>query len=504
MNFPPNRRQFLQSAGLGSAAVTLGNLGILGSLPPVSAAEAEAKPDIVRLRPEIEPIVRLIEDTPRERLLEEVAKRIKSGTLRYQEVLAALLLAGVRNVEPRPAVGFKFHAVLVVNSAHLASLASPDGERWLPIFWALDEFKSSQEQDTKEGNWTMSAVDESKVPPAHKARAAFVKAMDSWDLEGADVAVAALARHASVGEAFELFARYGARDFRSIGHKAIFVANSFRTLEHIGWHHAEPVLRSLAYALLNHNGQDNPARSDHDADRPWRENEKLLTEIPGSWRGGKIDPTATTDLLQILREGSAHDCSQKVAKMLASGISPQSIYDGLLLGGGELLMQQPGIIALHAMTTTNALHYTFATSARADTRLRLLLQNAAFLPLFRDAMGGRGEVGEHRIDAFAGAEGSIESVLDNLGKDRAAAASTLLGQLDSGTAPEQFTDAARRLVFLKGNNAHDYKFSAAVLEDFRHLSPAWRNRYLAASTYNLRGTGARDNGLVERSRAALA
>ena len=102
-------------------------------------------------------------------------------------------------MEPRPAVGFKFHAVLVVNSAHLARLASPDSERWLPIFWALDEFKSSQAQDVREGNWTMEAVDEAKVPPAHQAREAFVRAMDSWDVEAADVAVAALARHASSG-----------------------------------------------------------------------------------------------------------------------------------------------------------------------------------------------------------------------------------------------------------------------------------------------------------------
>ncbi|MGC6565562.1 MAG: twin-arginine translocation signal domain-containing protein, partial [Akkermansiaceae bacterium] len=117
MNFSPNRRQMLKTTGLGGAAITLGQLGILGTLPPVSAEEASPKPDIVRLRPEIEPIVRLIEDTPRDRLLEEVATRIKSGKLRYQQVLAALLLAGVRNVQPRPAVGFKFHAVLVVNSA---------------------------------------------------------------------------------------------------------------------------------------------------------------------------------------------------------------------------------------------------------------------------------------------------------------------------------------------------------------------------------------------------
>ncbi len=34
------------------------------------------------------------------------------GDLTYQELLAALLLAGVRNINPQP-VGFKFHAVLV-------------------------------------------------------------------------------------------------------------------------------------------------------------------------------------------------------------------------------------------------------------------------------------------------------------------------------------------------------------------------------------------------------
>ena len=82
----------------------------------------------------------------------------------YREVLTALLLAGVRNIQPRP-VGFKFHAVLVVNSAHLASINSPDSDRWLPIFWALDQFKSSQARDVQEGDWTMSAVDESAVPP---------------------------------------------------------------------------------------------------------------------------------------------------------------------------------------------------------------------------------------------------------------------------------------------------------------------------------------------------
>ena len=52
-----------------------------------------------------------------------------------------------------------------------------------------------------------------------------------------------LARSTGAAEVMELFWRYGARDFRDIGHKAIFVANSYRTLQTIGWRHAEPVLR---------------------------------------------------------------------------------------------------------------------------------------------------------------------------------------------------------------------------------------------------------------------
>src|SRR5882672_4843487 len=151
------RRGFLKTSAATGALLGLGDLGFLSRLPRVSAAEASVAPGVVRFNPDIEPLVRLLEDTPRDRLLEEVASRIRRG-LTYREVLAALFLAGVRNIQPRP-VGFKFHAVLVVNAAHLASLASPDTERWLPIFWALDNFKESQARNKREGDWHMGEVD---------------------------------------------------------------------------------------------------------------------------------------------------------------------------------------------------------------------------------------------------------------------------------------------------------------------------------------------------------
>ncbi len=90
--------------------------------------------------------------------------------------------------------------------------------------------------------------------------------------------------------------------------------------------------------------------------------------------------------------------AELVVELLNRGVAPQSIWDALFDGAGELLMRQPGIVSLHAATTTNALHFAYQASADDETRRLLMLQNAAFLPLFREAMGGRGKVGDARID----------------------------------------------------------------------------------------------------------
>src|SRR5207249_8494328 len=110
-------------------------------------------------------------------------------------------------------------------------------------------------------------ANELAVPSSQKAREAFIEAMENWDETAADAAVCGLVRSASAHSIFELFCRYCARDFRELGHKAIYASNSWRTLQCVGWHHAEPVLRSLAYALLDRTGAANPAKSDLPADR---------------------------------------------------------------------------------------------------------------------------------------------------------------------------------------------------------------------------------------------
>ncbi|MFO0978246.1 MAG: hypothetical protein U0996_17700 [Planctomycetaceae bacterium] len=57
---------------------------------------------------------------------------------------------------------------------------------------------------------------------------------------------------------------------------------------------------------------------------------------------------------------------------------------------------QTGIVSLH--DTTNAIRFLFDTVGSSETRKLLLLQNASFLPQFRESMKSRGQVGDTKID----------------------------------------------------------------------------------------------------------
>jgi len=502
-----SRRGFLNRSVQAGTLAGLGSFAFLDRLPHLSAAEVAAP--VVPLSSDIEPLVRLVEDSPREKLIEAMAEKVRQGTS-YQQILSAVMLAGVRSIRPRP-VGFEFHCVLVVNSAHLASLASNDRDRWLPLFWSLDNFKKSQAtKKGKKDSWKMPALDAAKLPSATAARQRFTEAMDNWDVEAADLAAAALARSSSAGEVYELFWRYGARDFRDIGHKAIYAANSWRTLQTIGWRHAEPVVRSLAYAILDPGNNENPSKHDYEADRPWRDNLKRVKNIPDSWQENKRQPEAGKEVLGHLRTAGPADACEQVVSMLKKGVHPDCIWDGLFLLAGELLMRQPGIVGLHCVTGTNALHFAYETTGSDDTRRMVLLQAAAFLPMFRKAMGSFGKVSDGKLDALEKVElkgdpgEQIEAIFAAIPKDRTAAAQRTLALLQQQPAQaEVLMAAARRLVFAKGSDSHDYKFSSAALEDYYNVNPSLRPYFLASSMFHLKGAGDRDNNLIKQAREAL-
>jgi hypothetical protein len=499
----PTRRSFLQRSAEVAATAGLADLAGLGRLPAVAAQDAQMPRNWAAVASDVEPLVRMLEDTPRNRVIEVAAERVRGGTS-YQELLAAVTLAGVRGIRPRP-VGFKFHAVLAINATYLASLAASDRDRWLPLFWSFDAFKASQATNRNEGDWHMPALEDARLPDSAQAGRRFREAMDTWDEAAADVAIAAWSRTGGLNEIYEAFWRYGARDFRDIGHKAIFAANSYRTLQAIGTRHAEPILRSLAFALLAHEGT-RPDQRDDEKDRLWRDNIRRAGTIRADWRQGRVAADASTRLLDAIRQGSSADASEQVVRLLNDRVAPSSIWDGLFLGATEMLMRQPGIVGLHCVTSMNALHFAYRTSSDDETRRMMMLQGAAFLPQFLAAMRGRGQLRDLRIDTY---EPSAEAarpddVFAEIGRDKLRAAQKALAilQADANAGPGLIAHA-RRLIFCKGNDAHDYKFSSAALEDYFHVSPTYRNRVLAGNVFWLKGSGGADTEVCRRTREAL-
>src|SRR6185503_1483217 len=129
---------------------------------------------------------------------------------------------------------------------------------------------------------------------------------------------------------------------------------------------------------------------------------------------------------------------------------------------------------------TNAMHYEWQHCTNDETRRLLLLQNAAFLPLFRGTTDDKNKA--VRIDELepgrlnsSGAE-AVSEIFAEISQDRLSAAREVLAYAKEHPEPKEFIGAARLLIFLKGRDAHDYKFSSAVLEDYLHLASPWRER----------------------------
>src|SRR5206468_6295446 len=131
----------------------------------------------------------------------------------------------------------------------------------------------------------------------------------------------------------------------------------------------------------------------------FRDNLGRAGRIRTGWQRGKISAEATTDVLSHQRRAAPADACSQVVELLNKKIDPASVWDGLFLTAGELLMRQPGIVGLHCVTTVNALHQAYQASGNDETRRLMLLQAAAFLPLFREAMVRRsGPLADLRVD----------------------------------------------------------------------------------------------------------
>jgi hypothetical protein len=320
--------------------------------------------------------------------------------------------------------------------------------------------------------------------------------------------VVGLARSLPRDRLFALLFHYGARDFRAIGHKAITVANCHRLMGVVAPAHTESMLRSLVLALLNHRDEPNPADNDLAPDLPWRRNLVLAAQPDvNSESKDESDNGAVAEILAVLREGSDEDASRAVDAGVTRGVPDEQLWSGIFLAAGDLMLKQSGIISVHANTSVNALHYAYRHLGDPRTRRLMLLQAAAFLPLFRDLLGGeRRRLGIDTLDPLdqeVDPGSTLEDIFATVSLDRVDAARKTLGYLAAGGAEPPFLSLARRYVVERNTGYHDYKFAEAAFENAAAMQSPWRERYLAAAVLYLNGSADDVNETVWRARSLL-
>lgn len=497
-----SRRRFLRGT---TGAMLAGSLTQPWPFPSVHAQDTAGVRGRVQFSDELEPIVRLIEDTPRDKAIEVLADQIQKG-LSYDNFLGAMFLAGIRNVNPQPP-GFKFHCVFIVHSCNYLAQMGPPEERFVPLFYALDDFKKAQASDVREGDFILLETSGSN-PQGPKAWAELDVAMKNWDEPRADRAITGLARSETPERIFEGLWEYGARDYRNIGHKIIFVAHAWRTLEQIGFQHMEAVLRSLVLGLLDF-GENEALNGFAFNDQSYHANRetavKLTGSLPDSWTATKANPEATQAVVDSIREGDRDSACNLAASMVASGkCEAQAVWDAIHLISGELMMRQPGIAGVHTVTSSNSMHFAFRTSKNSQTKLLLMLQGVGWMGQFQEFMLGNDRNGLHienlePSDISAIESEAVEQILDAISTDPAEAATLALAYGNTFKEPALYFDAARHQINRKATEHHMVKWPAAIFEDYHHISPQYRPQLLASSVYYLRGTGHRDSPVLKRA-----
>src|SRR5262249_51168692 len=131
---PTTRRRFLQTIA-GTATLGLTDVATLERLR-IFADEKSPVPEKVRFGPDIEPIVRLIEETPRAGCARVPIGHLQKG-FPYPPLLAGVFFAGTPPLNSS-------HDVYKIQPVHQVSTQLRPEERLLPLFWAVDGLKTRQ------------------------------------------------------------------------------------------------------------------------------------------------------------------------------------------------------------------------------------------------------------------------------------------------------------------------------------------------------------------------
>jgi len=121
---------------------------------------------------------------------------------------------------------------------------------------------------------------------------------------------------------------------------------------------------------------------------------------------------------------------------------PVSLWDRRGSLGKRAHDPRPGIVAIHATTAANSLHYIFHASGDDLTRRLALLQAVGWQPLYRDRLKASNPVEIDAMkhdDAVSHGDEAVGEIFTTINQDRAQAAAKTMAYLAGADRPSTFS-----------------------------------------------------------------
>jgi hypothetical protein len=468
--------------------------GMASELGLASALGAEPPP---RLEfGTIEPLVRLMQETPAAKLVPILVEKLRSGT-ELRQLVTAGALANARTFGGNDYIGF--HTMMALGPGFHMAQEMPTDQQALPVLKVLYR-NTNRIQDTGGGDHealhpVVATTD--GVPSAESAGPWLREAVRSKDMARAEAAFVAIAR--TPEDAFDALL-HEVQDDTEI-HRVALPYRAWDLLSIVGREHATTLLRqSVRYCV--------------DAENRWAKNRtrdllpKLLEEhkLLGATPGARAaDDKWVSDLSMVIFTSTPEQAANAAAAALAEGMAPDAVGEAISLAANQLILRDHGrtpemevngkpigsvhgdSIGVHACDSANAWRQ-MARVARPRNTFACLILGAYQAALDRTDRGGDFQNWkplplDYHVRAVKAATPDAllrdldEAVRGNL-QGRASAITQAYG--DQGHDPRGVFDLLRKYAISEDGALHAEKYYRTVSEEFAGTRPAFRWRQLCA------------------------
>jgi hypothetical protein len=478
-----------------ATSVGLGMTAELGLATPVNLDEGNDSLDFG----ELEPLVRLMQDTPIDQLLPVLAKQLKNGT-ELNRLSAAAALANARTFGGEDYVGF--HTMMALAPALHMSSELPAELRPLPVFKVLYRNTNRiQEHGGRASEVLKKATPAATFSPAGDGGQALRDAVRRVDVNSAEATFAALALTSPDEALNDVLATV--EDGVDV-HRVVLPYRAWDMLGLIGKEHAHTLLRqSVRFCVKAElNIRSSSSLEPRQILASTLDQHRLLGKELGS---REVDDQWIDHAAMAIFEGTPKQAADLAGAALADGIEPDALGEAICLAANQLILRDFGrtpndevagkplgsvhgdSIGVHACDSANAWR-NLARAGNARNKTACLIMGAYQASRDRVDRGGDflhwqplplpRHVAEftttHPAELLSYAETAIR------GNMQAHACATIhkYGQLGHPARP--VFDLMLKYAVSEDGSLHAEKFYRTVSEEFATTRPAFRWRHLVA------------------------